>query len=78
MKRMLEEIKAINPSSSQFKDKVRQLMDAVGDHIRQEESTMFATIRNNLSSDQSEQLATQFKAAKQKIQERIGQQSAAR
>jgi hemerythrin superfamily protein len=78
MKRMLEEIKAINPSSSQFKDKVRQLMDAVGDHIRQEESTMFATIRNNLSSDQSEQLATQFKAAKQKIQERMGQQSAAR
>jgi hemerythrin superfamily protein len=78
MKRMLEEIKAINPSSSQFKDKVRQLMDAVGDHIRQEESTMFAAIRNNLSSDQSEQLATQFKAAKQKIQERMGQQSAAR
>ncbi|MER3494502.1 MAG: DNA nickase [Mastigocladus sp. ERB_26_2] len=69
MKRMLEEIKAINPSSSQFKDKVRQLMDAVGDHIRQEESTMFAAIRNNLSSDESEQLATQFKAAKQKIQE---------
>jgi hemerythrin superfamily protein len=70
MKRMLEEIKAINPSSSQFKDKVRQLMDAVGDHIRQEESTMFAAIRNNLSSDESEQLATQFKAAKQRIQEK--------
>ncbi|MBD2430796.1 MULTISPECIES: hemerythrin domain-containing protein [Fischerella] len=69
MKRMLEEIKAINPSSSQFKDKVRQLMDAVGDHIRQEESTMFAAIRNNLSSDESEQLASQFKAAKQKIQQ---------
>ncbi|MCX7593037.1 MAG: hemerythrin domain-containing protein [Fischerella sp.] len=76
MKRMLEEIKAINPSSSQFKDKVRQLMDAVGDHIRQEESTMFAAIRNHLSSDQSEQLATQFKAAKQRIQEKMGQQSA--
>jgi hemerythrin superfamily protein len=77
MKRMLEEIKANDPSSSQFKDKVRQLMDAVGDHIRQEESTMFAAIRNNLSSDQSEQLATQFKAAKQKIQERLGKQGAA-
>jgi hemerythrin superfamily protein len=74
---MLEEIKANDPSSSQFKDKVRQLMDAVGDHIRQEESTMFAAIRNNLSSDQSEQLATQFKAAKQKIQERLGKQGAA-
>lgn len=70
MKRRLEEIKAIDPSSSQFKDKIRQLMDAVGDHIRQEESTMFAAIRNNLSSDESEQLATQFKAAKQRIQEK--------
>jgi hemerythrin superfamily protein len=69
MKRRLEEIKAIDPSSSQFKDKIRQLMDVVGDHIRQEESTMFAAIRNNMTSDESEQLATQFKAAKQKIQQ---------
>lgn len=49
MKVKLDEIKAISPSSPQFKDKIRQLMDAVGDHIRQEESTMFAAIRNNLS-----------------------------
>jgi hemerythrin superfamily protein len=76
MKRVLEEIKALSPSSEQFKDKVRQLMEAVGDHIRQEESTMFAAIRNNLSSDQSEQLATEFKAAKTKIQERLGVVSA--
>jgi hemerythrin superfamily protein len=75
MKRMLDEIKAIDPSSSQFKDKIRQLMDAVGDHIRQEESTMFAAIRNNLSSEQTEQWATEFKAAKSKIQERMGKQT---
>ncbi|MUH01087.1 DNA nickase [Scytonema sp. UIC 10036] len=73
MKKMLAQIKAINPSNvEQFKDKIRQLMDAVGDHIRQEESTMFAAIRNNLSSDQSEQLATQFKAAKTEIQKKLG------
>ncbi len=72
MKRILDEIKAISPSSAQFKDKVKQLMDIVGDHIRQEESSMFAAIRNNLSTEQSEQLATQFKAAKTKIQEKMG------
>jgi hemerythrin superfamily protein len=72
MKRMLEDIKATSPSSSQFKDKIRQLMDAVGDHIRQEESTMFAAIRNNLSTQQSEQLATEFKAAKTQIQQKMG------
>lgn len=71
MKVKLDEIKAIDPSSSQFKDKIKQLMDAVGDHIRQEESTMFAAIRNNLSTQESEQLSTQFKAAKSKIAEKM-------
>ncbi|MBD2361286.1 hemerythrin domain-containing protein [Anabaena minutissima FACHB-250] len=75
MKRMLEQIKALSPSTSEFKDRVRQLADIVMDHVRQEESTMFAAIRNNLSSDQTEQLATQFKAAKSRIQERLGGQT---
>jgi hemerythrin superfamily protein len=69
---LLDEIKAISPSSSQFKDKVKKLMDEVGDHIRQEEFDMFAAIRNNLSSEQSEQLATEFKAAKVKAQQQMG------
>ncbi|MGH8000810.1 MAG: hemerythrin domain-containing protein, partial [Brasilonema sp.] len=66
-------IKGLNPSNmEQFKGKIKQLMDAVGDHIRQEESSMFAAIRNNLSSEQSEQLATEFKAAKTEIQKKSG------
>ncbi|MEH2147013.1 hemerythrin domain-containing protein [Nostoc sp.] len=72
MKRVLDQIKAISPSSSEFKDRIRQLMEAVGDHIRQEESTMFAAIRNNLSTEQSEQLSTEFKAAKTRIQQKLG------
>lgn len=71
MKQMLDEIKALDPSSSQFKDKVKQLMDVVGDHVRQEESTMFAAIRDNMSSAQSEQLATQFKSAKSQLQDKM-------
>lgn len=71
-KQVLEEIKALSPSSPQFKDKVKELMTAIGDHIRQEESTMFAAIRNNLSTEQSEQLATEFKAAKTRIQQKLG------
>ncbi|BAZ31536.1 Hemerythrin HHE cation binding region [Cylindrospermum sp. NIES-4074] len=72
MKRRLEEIKAISASAPEFKDRVRQLADIVNDHVREEESTLFAAIRNNLSSDQTEELATQFKAAKGRIQERLG------
>jgi hemerythrin superfamily protein len=71
MKRMLDQIKATSPNTSEFKDKIRQLMNAVGDHIRQEESTMFAAIRNNCSTEQQEQMATEFKAAKSKIQDRL-------
>ena len=72
MKQWLEEIRAINPSAPEFKDRVRNLMDLVGDHIRQEESTMFAAIRNNCSSEQTEQMATEFKAAKSRIQSKLG------
>ncbi|MBW4630623.1 MAG: hemerythrin domain-containing protein [Iphinoe sp. HA4291-MV1] len=73
IKQLLEEIKGLNPSNmEQFKGKVKQLMDVVGDHVRQEESAMFAAIRNNLSTEQSEQLATEFKAAKTEIQKKLG------
>jgi len=69
---LLDEIKAISPSSPQFKDRVKQLLDKVGDHIRQEETTLFAAIRNNLNTQQSEQWATDFKAAKVKAQKELG------
>lgn len=68
---ILDEIKSIDPASSQFKVKVNQLKVIVMDHVRQEESTMFTAIRNNCSSDQSEQLASQFKAAKSKLQDQL-------
>ncbi|MFN6567591.1 DNA nickase [Nostoc minutum NIES-26] len=75
MKRLLDEIKRIDPSSPQFKERVKNLADIVTDHVRQEESTMFAAIRNNLSTEQSEQLATEFKAAKLRIQERLAKET---
>lgn len=75
MKRMLDEIKSLSPSSSQFKDKVKQLMDAVGDHIRQEESTMFSAIGDNCSHEQEKQMATQFKEAKSRLQQEMASKS---
>ena len=72
MKRILDEIKAISPASvDEFRSKIKQLMDAVGDHIRQEESTMFAAIDKNCSTEQKEQMASEFKAAKSKIQQEM-------
>jgi hemerythrin superfamily protein len=68
---LLEDLKASSPASSEFKEKIRRLKDMIQDHIRQEEGTMFAAIRNNCSSDQSEQMATAFKAAKSRIQQKL-------
>lgn len=68
----LEQIKAISPSSPEFKNKIKELMDVVGDYMRQEESTMFVAISNNLTTEQQEQLSTQFKDAKTRIQKEMG------
>lgn len=72
MKRRLDQIKAISLSNAdEFRSQIKQLMDVVGDHIRQEESTLFAAIDKNCSDQQKEQLATEFKAAKSRIQQEM-------
>ncbi|UNU22604.1 hemerythrin domain-containing protein [Microcoleus vaginatus] len=72
MKGMLDEIKAMDPTNAdEFRSRIKDLMEAVGDHIRQEESTMFAAIDKNCSDEQKEQMATEFKAAKSKLQQEM-------
>ncbi len=71
MKVMLDNIKSMSPSSPEFKQQVNRLKEAVMDHVRQEESTMFAAIGNNCSHEQQKQMATQFKDAKAKLQDRL-------
>lgn len=72
-KQLLEQLKSSSPTSSEFKSILQDLADITNDHIRQEESTMFAAIRNNCSSEQSEQLATRFKEAKRQLQSELAQ-----
>ncbi|MDX2098617.1 MAG: hemerythrin domain-containing protein [Leptolyngbyaceae cyanobacterium bins.59] len=73
MKVKLDAIKSMNPAANvdAFKSQIKQLMDMVGDHIRQEESTMFAAIRNNCSTEQQERMATEFKSAKSRLQDQL-------
>lgn len=74
-KQLLESIKAMSPASPQFKETVKRLKDITMDHVRQEESTMFSAIDNNCSDQQKEQMATQFKTAKSRIQEQFAKSS---
>ncbi|MBE9158035.1 hemerythrin domain-containing protein [Nodosilinea sp. LEGE 06152] len=72
MKSLLDEIKAIpSTETDRFKSKVKQVMELVGDHIRQEESTMFAAIDKNCSDAQKEQMSTDFKTAKKRLQQEM-------
>lgn len=65
---LLNKMKEDDPKSEQFKLHIQQVEEKLGDHTRQEESTMFASMRKNLSPEQRERLARDFKAQKQELQ----------
>lgn len=69
--RMLNEIKSMSPASPQFKEKVKQLAQMTQHHVNQEENEMFPKIRDNFSNEQQQQMASEFKAAKSKLQDQM-------
>jgi hemerythrin superfamily protein len=71
VKVVLDQLKTMNPAASDFKNSLRRLMEEVNNHVRQEENTMFAAIRNNMTNNEAEQLSTQFKTAKSRIQQEM-------
>lgn len=71
LEQVLNQIKSMSPTAPEFKTQLRRVKDMVGDHTRQEETTMFASIRKNMSDDQREQMATRFKEAKNQLQSKM-------
>jgi hemerythrin superfamily protein len=72
MKQTLDRIKAMNPHDTvAFKAAVDQLMNAVMEHVRQEENEALRCIQDNFGDDQQKQMATQFKTAKSEFQDRM-------
>lgn len=68
LEKVLNEMKASEPTTEAFKAMVKRIKEMVGDHTRQEESTMFAAMRKNMNSEQREKMATEFKEAKKRFQ----------
>jgi hemerythrin superfamily protein len=68
LKAALEGVNNVDPSTPEFKTHLKRIKQMVGDHTRQEETTMFAAIAKNCSKVQQQQMATQFKEAKSQIQ----------
>jgi hemerythrin superfamily protein len=71
MKSALEEIKALDPVSNEFRSKMTQLKVAVTEHVQGEEGNLFVSILNHCSIEQQEQLATEFKEAKKQLQTKM-------
>jgi hemerythrin-like domain-containing protein len=68
---MLDEIKLLEPASSEFKEKFEQLRSATMNHINQEEKDIFTIIKDNFSDEQQKQMATEFKTVKSQLQKQI-------
>ncbi|WP_013323021.1 hemerythrin domain-containing protein [Gloeothece verrucosa] len=73
LKSVLEQLKSYSPGSSDFKAKLQEAKNLVNEHTREEENSLFASIRDNLSTEQQEQLASRFKQAKQELQRQMQQ-----
>ncbi|MGF1568163.1 MAG: hemerythrin domain-containing protein [Nodosilinea sp.] len=65
---LLNEMKAMGSTGDPFMAKVKQLKTMVGDHTRQEESTMFTAMRKNLSEQQQREMGQRFKDSKKQLQ----------
>jgi len=71
LEQVLKQTRNMQPGSSEFCENIKTIKHMVGDHTRQEESTMFAAIRKNCSKEQQERLATQFKEVKKQLQNQM-------
>jgi hemerythrin superfamily protein len=71
MKQTLDQIKSLNPSDPNFKAQVENLMKSVKHHVTQEENDMLPKLRDNFSSEQQQQMATEFKSVKSKLQDQM-------
>lgn len=71
MENLLNEMKNMNSVGDEFMAKLKQLKSMLGDHTRQEESTLFASMRKNMSDSQRQSMARQFRDSKQKLQNQL-------
>lgn len=66
---LLDAVKSLNASDPAFKPEIERVRRAVRSHVDQEENDILPKIRDNFSHEQQKQMATDFKAAKKKLQE---------
>ncbi|HEY9813682.1 MAG TPA: hemerythrin domain-containing protein [Candidatus Sericytochromatia bacterium] len=71
MKQMLDQMMSLNPSDANFKANAENLMKSVQHHVTQEENDMLPKLRDHFSSEQQQQMATEFKSVKSQLQDKM-------
>ena len=71
VKVMLEQMKSMDSSTAEFKEKLSQLKDAVEHHVQEEEKEVFSQVRQFMSDEELKQLATEFEEVKNTLQKEM-------
>jgi hemerythrin superfamily protein len=71
VKVMLEQMKSLDSSSAEFKEKISQLKDAVQHHVQEEENEVFPKVRKMMKEEELNQLVKEFQEVKNKLQDQI-------
>lgn len=71
VKVMLEQIKSLDSTSSEFTAKISELKEAVGHHVQEEENEVFPKVRQCINEEELEQLATEFQEVKNKLNDEM-------
>lgn len=65
---LLEEMKALSPNDSEFKDKMQQLKEAVMHHVEEEEEEVFEAVRDCMDDKELQELGQEFQDAKARLE----------
>lgn len=68
---LLEEIKSLKPTDSEFKTKIKSLKKAVQHHVEEEEKEIFKAISECMTDKQLSDLGQEFQKTKTKLEEEV-------
>ncbi len=68
---ILEEIKSLKPTDSEFKTKIKSLKKAVQHHVEEEESEIFKAVSECMSDKQLSALGEEFQKTKAELEEEV-------
>lgn len=71
VKILLEEMKALEPSDSEFQTKLTHLIENVQHHVEEEEAEIFATVRESMEDQELQELGQEFQKAKSNVESQV-------